>query len=130
MPLTEAERIRIRQHLSYTVLSTPTTLSLGFPEITQADFIVENNALNIQPSAEPLIRTKLETLDCLMERMTQVAIGSDIKKTGTIEFRPGDAIDDLQHLYQWHQRHLADMVGAPVNPISLRDQPRGVVEPC
>ncbi|HVH97145.1 MAG TPA: hypothetical protein VM869_00480 [Enhygromyxa sp.] len=130
MPLTEAERISAMRHLGYTVLSTPTSLSLGFPGITQANFVAEQNLLNLTAAGEKLVREQLERLDCLQRKLDQVALGSDVDSAGGVRFRPSESIENIERVYNRYQLQLADMIGATISPLSQKDPPRGVVEPC
>jgi hypothetical protein len=130
MPLTEHERKRVLRHLGYTVLSTPTTLSLGYPMVTQADLIAENNMQNLDPGGEKLVREQLEKLDCFEKKLDSVSLDSDIAKTGSITFQQTDALFNLRERYKELQQQMADLLGSRVNPLSWKDPTRGVVEPC
>jgi hypothetical protein len=130
MPLTDFERTSVLRHLSYTVLSTPTTLSLGYPMVTQANLIAENNMRNLTAAGEKLTREQLERLNCVEKKIDEVSLDSDIAQTGAIKFRQSEALADLRQRYKELQQQLADMLGAHVNPLSYKDPARGVVEPC
>jgi hypothetical protein len=130
MPLTEFERTSVLRHLGYTVLSSPTTLSLGYPMVTQANLIIENNSRNLTAAGEKLVRAQLERLDCIEKKIDGVSLDSDIARTGNIHFRQSESLADLRDRYRELQTQMADMLGGTVSPLSQKDQARGVLEPC
>src|SRR5690554_2708354 len=103
MPLTEAERTSVYKHLKYTVLTTPTTLSLGSPQVTQAKFVLDQNLLNITPAGEASIRETLAKLDCFERKIDEIIEGVDVAGMGTIRFRQGDALLDIEDVYRRYQ---------------------------
>lgn len=129
--LTDAEQQRVLFHLSYTQLSTPTTLSLGLPIVTQARFVVDMNMFHIKPMAESVVREVIAKLECILKLIEQAQAGLLIKRSGDTEFRD-DAIDRLWIEYSTWRSKLADALGTQVNPVSneLAGRFGGVAEGC
>jgi hypothetical protein len=129
--LTEAQRKRVLYHLDYALLSLPTTLGLGLPIVTQARFIVEQNMLFLDPSAEPFVHEVVGRLDCIIREMDQARGGLMIERTGDTVFR-AEALPMLKIEYKDWVMRLADMLGAQSNPVSNRNAAGmgGVVEGC
>jgi hypothetical protein len=129
--LSEAERGKVLYHLDYALLSQPTTLDLGLPIVTQARFMVEQNMLRLDPGREPLVRTVIARLDCIIAEKDAARRALVMVRTGETEFR-AEAQMLLDQEYDRERRRLADMLGAQLNPVSNQALGGygGVVEGC
>ena len=134
MALSTTQRLRILRHVDYALLSTPTTLSLGSPTITQARFIIEQNLLNLDEAAEKLVLTDLERCDRIECQMDQVSQAMIVRKQGETEFRD-DALEQLRDRYNDYTGRLTNMLAAQKNPVAQPSIGSGgmganVIEPC
>ena len=134
MALSAEEKERIRYHLGYLNVSTPTAISLGFPTASQLQFIVESAMNNLLPEAEPGVRRAIQELDCIEDQQSQFRQSLEIVKSGNTVIRGPEAFAELENQYRTWSQRLADTLGTPVNPFSLQHQQLGtmgggVVEP-
>jgi hypothetical protein len=129
--LTRAQINLVLEHLDYTLLTLPTSLSAGLPVVTQADFLARNNLNNLDPLAEPRVLQAVERLECIHKQMDEVRSTMSLQRTGGTVFRD-DALDQLDGQYKRFQRRLADLVGAQPNPVSNAAYAGsgGVIEGC
>lgn len=111
---------RARYHLEYTQLSTPTALSLGSAVITQAKLLLDTNAINLDPIAEPDVIDTIERLDCTEKQLDQLAatMASGVSSTGSTKFDFETASELLGQRYRKYQLRLADQLATMVNPVS------------
>jgi hypothetical protein len=115
--LTGAQINLVLEHLDYTLITLPTSLSAGLPVITQADFLVRNNLNNLDPAAEARVIKAVGRLECIHNQMDEVRDTMSLQRTGGTVFRD-DALDQLEGQYKMFQRRLADLVGGQPNPVS------------
>lgn len=120
MALSQRTIQRARYHLSYTQLSTPTALSLGSATITQAKLLLDTNALNLDPIAEPDVIATVERLDCTEKQLDQLAVSmaSGVVATGGTKFEFEKPQMLLEVRYRKYQNRLADQLATMINPVS------------
>lgn len=117
----EEEKVAIRYYLGYPQVSTAAVLSLGNPDKTQLNFILEFNMQHILPRAEKWIRRTLQELQCIEDQLSQFRGQLPIRGVvGSVQLRAGDALEDLEQQYRHWVGALTDTVGAPANPFSNR----------
>lgn len=119
--LNEEEKTAIRYFLGYPQVSTAALLSLGNPNATQLNFIVEFNMDHILPRAEKWIRRILQELQCIEDQLSEFRGQLPVRGVvGSVQLRAGDALQDLEQQYRHWVGALTDTVGAPANPFSNR----------
>lgn len=121
MALNEEEKTAVRYYLGYPQVSTAALLSLGNPDKSQLNFIVEFNMQHILPRVEKWIRRILQELQCIEDQMSTFRGSLEIRGVvGSVQLRSGDALEDLDFEYRKWVGQLADQIGAPENPFSNR----------
>ncbi len=119
--LNEEEKTAIRYYLGYPQVSTAALLSLGNPDKSQLNFILEFNMQHILPRAEKWIRRILQELQCIEDQLSQFRTQLPVRGVvGSVQLRAGDALEDLEMQYRHWVGALTDIVGAPPNPFSNR----------
>jgi hypothetical protein len=119
--LNEEEKTAIRYYLGYPQVSTAAALSLGNPDKTQLNFILEFNMQHILPRAEKWIRRCLQELQCIEDQLSTFRGQLPIRGVvGSVQLRAGDALEELEQQYRHWVGALTDVVGAPENPFSNR----------
>jgi hypothetical protein len=129
MALSQRTIQRARYHLSYTQLTTPTALSLGSAVVTQAKLLLDSNAANLDPIAEPDVIATVERLDCTERQLDDLAdtMSSGVAAAGSTKFEYGSPTELLEMRYRKYQLRLADQLGTFVNPVSNQEAMRGRV---
>ena len=121
MALNEEEKTAIRYYLGYPQVSTAAALSLGNPDKTQLNFIVEYNMQHILPRAEKWIRRILQELQCIEDQLSTFRVQLPVRGVvGSVQLRAGEALEELEDQYRHWVGALSDTVGAPANPFSRR----------
>lgn len=121
MALNEDEKTAIRYYLGYPQVSAAALLSLGNPDKSQLNFIVEFNMENVLLRVERWIRRILQELQCIEDQMSTFRGSLEIRGVvGSVQLRSGDALEDLDFEYRKWVAQLSDQIGAPVNPFSNR----------
>ncbi len=120
MALTQRQIQRARYHLSYTQLTTPTALSLGSATITQAKLLLDTNAINLDPIAEPDVIATLDRLDCTERELDQLAstMASGVVASGGTKFDYEKPTNLLELRYRRYQLRLSDQLATMINPVS------------
>lgn len=120
MALTQRQIQRARYHLNYTQLTTVTALALGSPVITQAKFLLDTNAINLDPIAEPDVIATITRLDCTEQQLDQLAanMSSGVAATGGTKFDYETPNYLLEKRYHTYQLKLADQLATFPNPVS------------
>ena len=134
MALTVEEKARVRYHLGFINISTPLAISLGIPDASQLQFIVESAMNNILREAEPGVRRCIQELDCIEDQMSSFRTSLEVSQAGNTKLRGADAFIELEQQYKWWGQKLADTLGTPINPFSMAWQQLnpgggGVIEP-
>lgn len=121
MALNEAEKAAVRNYMGYPAIKTGAAISLGVPDKTQYNFVLENNLQNLLEEHEPRVRRALLELECIEEQTTAARGNLEIfSVTGAVRLRGGDGIDDLWEEYVRWVNQLEDIFGTPANPLSSR----------
>lgn len=135
MPLDLNEKERVRYHLGFLNISPAGAIALGFPSSSQIQFIVDSALNSVLPEAEPGVRRAIQELDCIEDQLSVARTPLVLSAAGGgVKFRGADALIELENQYRWWAQSLADTLGTPVNPFSLKHQQLGtlgggVVEP-
>lgn len=121
MALNEEEKTAIRYYLGYPNISTAAALSLGNPDKTQLNFILEYNMQHVLPRAEKWIRRCVQELQCIEDQLSQFRVQLPVRGVvGSVQLRAGEALAELEDQYRHWVGALTDLVGAPPNPFSNR----------
>lgn len=121
MALNEDEKNAVRYYMGYAQINTAAAISLGVPDKTQLNFIVEFNMRFLNPIAEPRVRRSIQELECIEEELSRTRRGVEVKSvTGSVQFQHQEAFDILKEQYVDWVGTLADTLGAPVNQFSNR----------
>ena len=134
MPLTKAEKERVRYHLGYLNISQGAALSLGVPSASQTQFILESAMNDLLPEGEPGVRRCIQELDCIEDQNSTFRSSLEIIRSGSTHIRGSGAFDELERQYSRWAQKLADTLGSPLNPFSSHHSAigtigGGVVEP-
>jgi hypothetical protein len=129
MALSQRTIQRARYHLSYTQLTTPTALSLGSAVVTQAKLLLDSNAANLDPIAEPDVIATIDRLDCTEKQLDELmdTMSSGVVASGSTKFEYERPNELLELRYRKYQLRLADQLGTFVNPVSNQEAMRGRV---
>lgn len=117
MPLTEAEKVRIRHHLGYLQVQPVYTFVLGVPAGVESTFMIEGAMERVLDSALPLVRDMIRKLDCTEEQRFDDQENHAVNRLGDIEINPEED-KYLQRGYRYWQGRLANVLGVMVNPYS------------
>lgn len=119
MALTDGEKQRIRYHLGYPSLTDAASLSFGVPTLNQTNHLVES-ALNrlLEPSLEQ-IRSIVRVMDGIELQLISAQSRLRAEKLEELTLR-GDECDALEGEYRRWGYRLADIIGAPIYPYSMR----------
>jgi len=121
MALNKQEKAAIRYFFEYSQVTLGAALSLGLPDKTQLNFILELNMQNVLPESEPFIRRCLQDLACIEDQMSTFRRSLPLRGVvGSVQYRTGDALDDLRMEYRSWLYQLASILGAPVSPFGQR----------
>ena len=136
MALNEKEKAACRYYLGYPGLSNSASISLGVPDKSQLNFILETNMNNLLPEHEPRVRRAIQELECIEDQTSKMRPGLELRAVvGSVQFAGGAGIDDVWEEYVRWVNALADTLGSPPNPFSDRLRRLGyvtgqVIEPC
>ena len=119
MPLSDGEKQKARYHLGYPALTTAASIALGVPTLTQTNFLVES-ALDrlLEPSLEQ-VRRIITIMDGIEGHLVDAQERLAAIQLEELHLRE-DEPDKLEAEYRRWGHRLADIVGAPINPFSLR----------
>lgn len=119
MALNEQEKQACRYYLGYPQIAQGHSLSLGIPDKTQLNFILEGNMDELLPIAEQWVRRAIQELACIEDQKSKLRTSVEVKRvTGAVEMRHGDAFLDLDDRHREWIAVLSDSLGAPPNPFS------------
>jgi hypothetical protein len=124
MPLSDADRDRVRYHLGYQSTSAAASVQLGIPRSTPTMFIVESAMDKLLDFAVPRVQRLLDRLDAIESRLEDSLDYLAAESIEGIRLRsttPGESHPDaLEREYlRWAQR-LADVLGTYPNSCSPR----------
>lgn len=130
MPLSEDEKVKIRDHLSYLNSSELSTFVLGLPAGVETQFLIERAmSIFLLESAVPLVRKILCELDDVDAQRRAVRASVSTAAIGGIQIRPpGEALDALDQEFNRLVGRLANALGVPPMPFDHRKTTFGI--PC
>lgn len=124
--LTDQEKERVRYHLGYMETSfgsnqAAASLQLGIPRPAQTVFLLEEaiSALLTNTYALDRVRKILCVLDGMEEKIAAAACQLTAESIGDIKLR-ANLPDLLEREYVRWARRLADILGVPIYPFSMR----------
>jgi len=131
MPLTDAEKERVRYHLGYMGTSfggdhAAASLSFGMPRPAQTMFLLESaiQTMLTNPYALERVRKLLCTLDDLEAKLEAAACQLGVESVGNVKMRGAEAgqthPDLLEREYVRWAKRLADVLGVPLYAYSDR----------
>lgn len=130
MPLSEEEKVRIRDHLGFLNSSELSTFVLGLPAGVETQFLIER-AMNlyVKESALPMVREILCELNGLDESRKAVRKTIAVESIGGVKMRaPSDAFAELNKEFIRLIGRLANAFGVAPNPFDNRSGNFGI--PC
>lgn len=122
MPLTDQEKVRIRDHLAYANTSELSTFVLGLPAGIEMQFLIEKAMSDfVLEEAVPLIREILCQLDENAATRRQVRQSMATAAIGAIQLRdPSEALKAVNDDYIWLIGRLANAFAIPKMPFDRR----------
>lgn len=118
MALTDDERALVRYHLGYSGTKRGVSVGLGTAHIIIQHQAVELAMSELDPIHEPDIRELLQRMERIECQKQEVSKTFGTAKVEGIEFRAGDAIDDLNQLYIEAGLRMSDILTILPNPMS------------
>jgi hypothetical protein len=119
--LTDEEKARIRFHLGYPNVSRLTALMELSPSPRQLSFLLEPAMDALLPQAVGIVRELVCQMDAIECQLAQSADRMQASSVGNLKMR-ADEQDALEKLYVRFGRRLADQLGVPPYPLSVRYQ--------
>jgi hypothetical protein len=121
MPLTEDEKVRIRDHLAFLNVAPSFTFVLGTPAAVETQFIIEGSMVRVLEAAIPLLREKLCWCDSTRHQMLEAQKDVFVKRVGDIELDPKEGMKILRQNYATWVGELANLLGVYRNPFDKRE---------
>jgi hypothetical protein len=121
MPLTVAEKERVRYHLGYPAVQPAASINFGIPRPMQTAFLVESAMGYLLEEACDRVRCLVKTLDETECRIRQSQGHLAAARIGNLETRENEPVLLEQEYVRWAKR-LADELGVPLYPYSARFQ--------
>lgn len=122
--LSESDRERVRYHLGYFSTEPVAAIVSGRLSATQPMFIVEAAMDRVIAAAIPRVRHILAELDCVEEQMSNARSRLAVQRIEDVTFRSTNdgrtECDLLENEYARWASRLADQLGVPINPNSMR----------
>jgi hypothetical protein len=113
------EKAAIRYYLGYPGISQSRMLSLGIPDASQLQFILELNFDNVLPSHEPYIRRALQELGCIEDQQSKLRGSLGVTHVvGSVKLDTVGALEALDDQFVNWTCKLSDLLGAPPNVFS------------
>jgi hypothetical protein len=124
MPFTEQDRSRIYYHLGYPDITSASSVQLGFPALSQPQFLVSYAMDRLNPASVPRAIRILNILDGVEGQMVSALKRLQAQQLGELKLRNTNEESTEQDLLEreysrWAQR-LADILGVPINPYATR----------
>lgn len=119
MPLSEDEKVRVRNHLGYPQVSQLASIQFGLPKPLQTAFLLETALDKIVEGALATVRHYLQVLDDTEARMLKAQKRLAVRRIDEIETRE-DEIERLDRDYVKWAHRLADLFGVPLYPFSTK----------
>lgn len=119
MPLTAGEKQRIRYHMGYPSLTTAASIQFGVPALNQTNHLVESALLRMLEESLEQIRGIADIMDGIEKQLVSAQGRLRAEKLEELKLR-ADECDALEAEYRRWGYRLADMIGAPIYPFSMR----------
>lgn len=124
MPFTEQDRSRIYYHLGYPDVTNVSSIQLGFPALSQPQFLVTSAMDRLNPASVPRVIRILNIMDGIESQMVKALNRLKAQQLGELKLRNTNEESTEQDLLEreygrWAQR-LADILGVPINPYAMR----------
>lgn len=119
MPLTDAEKQRVEYHLGYPAYTSSVSLAFGVPVFTQTLFLLRANLGNLLEVAVEQVRRIVQVMDGVELRLVEAQERLAAIQLEELHLRE-DEPDKLEREYRRWGHRLADLVGSPIYPYSLR----------
>jgi hypothetical protein len=119
--LTDEEKTKVRFHLGYPNVTRMTVLTSELPAPRQLGFLLEPAMDALLPDAVALVRQIICQMDKLECQLFESADRMQASAVGNLKMR-ADEQDALEKLYVRFGRRLADVLGVPPYPLSVRYQ--------
>ncbi len=124
MSLTDQEKERVRYHMGYLGVSGAASIQFGIPRPLQTVFLIEQAMNNLIEAALPRVRRIIRIMDNTEDKLEQSQDRLAAKQLDQLQLRENEP-DMLEKEYvRWGYR-LADILGAPIYPYSLRYRNHG-----
>lgn len=122
--LTPEEKVRIRYHLGYPLLTDAASVQFGLPALTQTSFMVDNSLSRLVEPGLNYVRSISKTMDDIEVKLVEAQDRLAATRLEDLYLRQ-DEVEVLEGEYRRWGFRLADIVGAPIYPYSKRYQAAG-----
>jgi len=119
MPLTVAERERVRYHLGYPNVHPAAALTYGMVKPVQTLFLVESSIDKLLEDTVDRVRRILGIMDGIETKLTEAQDRLAANSLGDIQLRESEP-DQLEREYMRWGMRLSDILGAPPYYLSPR----------
>ncbi len=117
MPLTDQEKVKVRDHLGYMNQTEVETFHLGTPAATETSSATEAAMDKVPEESLPRCRQIIAYLDKIEGQKVEDLENLAVSKLGNIELRE-DEQEALDQQYAYWQGKLPNLLGVSVNPFS------------
>lgn len=125
MPLSDAEKERVRYHLGYLEVGTAASIQFGIPRPLQTIFLVETAMTQLLENATDRVRRILNIMDGVENKMVDAQDRLAAIQLDELHLRDNEP-DQLEREYvRWGHR-LADILGVPIYAYSTKYRSVGV----
>lgn len=119
MPLADLDKERIRYHLGYLEVQGAASIQFGIPRPLQTVFLLEEAMSNVIDNAIPRIQRIVRIMDQVEEKLCGAQDRLAAKQLDSLILRDNEG-DQLEHEYRRWGYRLADILGVPIYPYSMR----------
>lgn len=119
MPLTAGEKQRIRYHLGYPSLTDAASVAFGVPTMNQTNFLVESALNRLLEESLDQVRQITSIMDGIEGQLVTAQGRLRAEKLEELTLR-ADECDALESEYRRWGYRMADIIGAPIYPFSMR----------
>jgi len=117
--LTTEEIDRARYHLGYPAVTTAASIQFGVPALAQTNFLFDNNVRKLLDSATDLVRQVVRVMDGIDLKLISAQDRLAASKLEDLTLRENEP-DMLEAEYRRWGYRLADIIGCPIYPYSMR----------
>jgi len=125
MPLTDAEKVKVRHHTGYLNVQEAATFTLGVPAAVETQFIIEGAMNRVLEAALPELRRQLQILDSIEEQSVNNHELLAVAQLGEISVN-GNEQRELTKRYDYWVDSLCNLLGVIRNPFDKRTSGRGL----